>query len=231
MPRPAPVPKETKPDLSAAALAKETKVEGDKWSKIPSQEEIDAAIRAMQARGFKVVYCEKRKEVAEEIKKLIPWGSEVMSGSSTTLNELGFTDWLENGNLGWKNVKKQINEEKNSAVRDELRRKSVTSEYFVSSVNAIAQTGELVAADASGSRAGAFHFAAKNLIIVAGANKIVPTLEDALKRLREYAFPLEDVRAKKVYGMGSGVNKIVILAREMQPGRVTVVLVKDKLGY
>jgi hypothetical protein len=74
---------------------------------------------------------------------------------------------------------------------------------FLGSVNAITQAGELVACDASGSRVGAYPFAAKKLVLVAGIQKIVPTLEDAIKRIREYVYPLEDKRAMKAYGMHS----------------------------
>ena len=66
-----------------------------------------------------------------------------------------------------------------------LRRKSVTAEYFISRVNAIAQSGEIVACDRSGSRVGAWPFAAVHLLLVSGANKIVPTLEQALRRVRD----------------------------------------------
>jgi L-lactate utilization protein LutB len=112
-----------------------------------------------------------------------------------------------------------------------MRRKSVTAEYFLSGVNAIAKTGELVSCDASGSRMGAWPFAAKHLVLVAGVNKIVPSLADALQRIREYAYPLEDARYQKVYGTASQIGKCVVLSNEMQQGRVTLILVNDILGY
>jgi hypothetical protein len=66
---------------------------------------------------------------------------------------------------------------------------------------------------------------------VAGVNKIVPTLQDALQRIREYAYPLENARSKKVSGAASQIGKCVILSSEKQPGRVTLILVNDVLGY
>ena len=94
-------------------------------------------------------------------------------------------------------------------------------------MNAIARTGELVGCDLTGSRVGAWPFAAKNLILVAGVNKIVPTLSDALERVRLYAYPLEKARAQHAYGVPSRIGKCVILAYEVVPGRVTLVLVND----
>ncbi len=109
--------------------------------------------------------------------------------------------------------------------------KSVTADYFLSGVNAIAMTGELVSCDASGSRVGAWPFAAKNLLLVLGVNKIRPTLKDALNRINEYVYPLEDLRSKKVNGVPSQIGKCVILANEKQLGRVTLILINEVLGY
>jgi hypothetical protein len=115
--------------------------------------------------------------------------------------------------------------------RAELRRKSVTADYFVSGVNAIAQSGEIVACDASGSRVGAWPYAAGHLILVSGVNKIVPTLDDALQRVWEYAYRLENARANKVYGIPSQIGKCVILANEQNRERVTLILIGESLGY
>ena len=64
-----------------------------------------------------------------------------------------------------------------------------------------------------------------------GAQKVVPNLQDGLKRLREYSLPMEDARALLAYGMNSGLNKILIISREINPGRATVVLVEEVLGF
>ena len=101
----------------------------------------------------------------------------------------------------------------------------------MSGANAIAQTGEIVACDKTGSRVGAWPFAAGNLILVVGTNKIVPTLDDALRRVREYSFPLENTRAQRAYGTPSRIGKCVILEYEQNEGRVTLILVNEKLGY
>ena len=64
-----------------------------------------------------------------------------------------------------------------------------------------------------------------------GTQKIVADLEEGLQRIDEYAFPLEDARAQAAYGIHSGVNKILIINREITPGRITVVLVDEVLGF
>ncbi len=218
-------------ELSANVLLKQVNADAVKWNGVPSELDISQTVAALQSHGFNVIVVENKAQALEKIKELIPSGGEVMNGSSTTLIEIGFVDLLSSGKHNWKNMHTAILEEKDAAKQGDLRRKADAAEYFVASVNAVSKTGELIAADASGSRVGAFPFTAKNLILVSGVNKIVPTMEAALQRLREFAFPLEDARAKKVYGMGSSIGKIVILANEMFKGRTTLVLVKEKLGY
>ena len=74
-------------------------------------------------------------------------------------------------------------------------------------------------------------YAAGHLILVVGINKIVPMLEDALKRVRLYAYPLENVRAKKVYGTPSVIGKCSIISHEKVEGWITMILAKESLGY
>lgn len=221
-----------KPTLySAINLLPELKIDTARWSRIPSEQVIASSVAAIGARGIKVLRVLDGPEGLARIKELIPAGSEVMNGSSTTLIEIGYSDLLKSEQHNWIDLYKMIISENDPDKRVEIRRKSVTSEYFLSGVNAIAMTGELVSCDASGSRVGAWPFAARHLILVAGVNKIVPTLQDALQRIREYAYPLEDARSKKVNGVASQIGKCVILANERQQGRVTLILVNDILGY
>ncbi len=191
---------------------------------------IDNTVENIMKRGMNVILVDNKEEALKKIKELIPKDSEVMTGSSTTLNEIGFTNYL-NSTDDWKNMSKEIMKEEEKEKRSDLRRKSVTAEYFLGSVNAISEEGELVTCDASGSRVGAYLFAAKNLILVAGTNKIVRNLEEAIKRVREHVFPLEDERAMKAYGFHSGTNKWAIIENEIIPNRINLILVKEKLGF
>jgi len=216
---------------SAVRLMAEAKVDAAKWNRIPFAKDVAETVKAVQNRGIQVMLAENGARALLIIQSLIPPGSEVMNGSSTTLIEIGYEDLLKSGKAGWKDLHSVITAENDEKKRAELRRKSVAADYFVSGANAIARTGEIVACDASGSRVGAWPFAAGHLIIVSGVNKIVPTLDDALRRIREYAYPLENARAMKAYGTPSVIGKCVILANEKTPGRTTLILVKEALGY
>ncbi|MEI6293335.1 MAG: lactate utilization protein [Methanomicrobiales archaeon] len=216
---------------SSVHLIKEAGVDPGTWNKIPSPLVLEKTKKEIENRGIKVIVAENGEAVLSLLKDLIPKGSEVMNGSSTTLIEIGYEEFIEENSSGWNLLHKSITAENDAVKRATLRRKSVTAEFFISGANAISETGEIVSCDASGSRVGAWPFAAGNLIIVAGVNKIVPTLDDALKRVRNYAFPLENARAQKVYGTPSVIGKCVILANERIPGRTTLILVKESLGY
>lgn len=201
------------------------------YEKLPSEETIAKTAEAIKQRGIAMIVVSNKEEALEKVKSLIPEGASVMNGSSTTLDEIGFIEYLQSGKHQWQNLHEPILKEQDQQKRMELMRQAILADYFLGSINAIAETGELVAADASGSRIGAYPFAAGKVILVSGVNKIVPKLEDAIKRVREYAYPLEDERAKKVYGMGSVVGKMLIIEKEIFPQRTTLILVKEKLGF
>lgn len=202
-----------------------------KWDELASSEIIKNTAENVTRRGIEVIVVDSVKDALEKILYLIPKDAEIASGSSTTLQQIGFADILKEGKHKWKNLHEAVIEEKDAEKRIDLRRKAVTAQYFLGSVNAIAQTGELVACDASGSRVSAYPFAAKKLILVAGAQKITPTLDDAMKRVRDYVFPLEDKRALEAYGAHSTFGKWIIIEREIIKGRITLILVKEKLGF
>jgi hypothetical protein len=216
---------------SAVHLIPEANVDPGLWNTFPDPAAINRTVKEIEKRGITVVRARDGSYALESLKKIIPTDAEVMSGSSTTLIEIGFEEFISGRDCTWKNIHTRIFAENDEVKRAELRRKSVTSDYYVSGVNAIAQTGEMVGCDASGSRVGAWAFAAGHLVLVAGVNKIVPTLSDALDRVRNYVYPLENVRALKVYGVPSAIAKIVILEQERTPGRITLVMIDETLGY
>jgi L-lactate utilization protein LutB len=216
---------------SAVHLIKEAGVDPDRWNRLPPEPWIQDTVHAIEARNIRVIRAKDDREALMTIRELIPPGSEVMNGSSTTLIEIGFEEYLQSGKSGWNDLHLSVTAENDAEKRADLRRRSVAAGYFLSSVNAIARTGELVGCDMTGSRVGAWPFAAKNLVLVAGVNKIVPTLSDALERVREYVYPLENARAQHAYGVPSRIGKCVIIAYETVPGRISLVLVDDALGY
>lgn len=202
-----------------------------KWDNLPTDEVIKKTTQAVEDRGIKVIIVNNRDEALNKLKEIIPDGAEVMTGSSITLEEIGFVDLLKSGKHPWRNLKAALLSEKDPQKQAELRQKSVTAEYFLGSVHAIAQTGEIVVASASGSQIPAYAFSSPNVVWVVGAQKIVPTLDEAIRRVREYVLPLEDARMKKAGFPGSTIGKLLTLEYEMTPNRITAIFAKEKLGF
>lgn len=201
------------------------------WNAIPDKAVIDRTMAALKARNFNPLYAADKESAFSKLKELIPSGADVMTGSSTTLIEIGFIDYLVGGKHLWKNWKDRIVPEKDPVKQDELRRQSTTAGYFLGSVQAIAETGHVVAADASGSRQGGYIYGGKKVIWVTGVNKIVPTLEMALRRLKEHVVPLEDARMKSAGFAGTFLGKVVVYEKEFLPDRITTILIGEKLGF
>lgn len=202
------------------------------YTKVPNDEKIEKTIGALKNHGINTILVENKEQALSEISKNIPDDSKIMNGSSTTLIQIGFSDLLKSGNHKWKNLHEDILKEPDYGKQSDLRRKAITeTDYFLSSVNAITEDGKLVAVDASGSRVGALPFAAKNVLIVAGANKIVPNIEGAFDRIQNYVINLENERAMKVYGVKSSLNKWIIIEKESIPNRIKLILVKETLGF
>ncbi|HTZ41877.1 MAG TPA: lactate utilization protein [Candidatus Omnitrophota bacterium] len=201
------------------------------WDKLPSENAIEETARNLESRGIRVIIVNNKDEALEKLKEMIPAQAGIANGGSTTLEQIGFIDYLNKTKHNWKNLHEEVLKEKSSEKQAELRRRMVTADYFLGSINAIAKTGALVSCDTTGSRTGAYLFAAKNLILVSGINKITDNLNEAMQRVKEYVFPLENARAMKAYGRGSGLNKWMIIEREIFPNRITLILVKEKLGF
>jgi len=198
---------------------------------LPDEETLDRTVENLEANGFEVVVVDAAADALETITSEIPAGASVMNGHSTTLEEVGFDEYLSEGEHDWESLPDRIRSIDDDEKRQAARRESQTADYFVGGINAVSRTGELVAADLSGSRIGAYPFAAGNVLIVTGTNKIVPTLDDALDRLESVAYPLENERAQEAYGAESAIAKQLIFRREADEGRTTVVLVREQLGY
>jgi hypothetical protein len=218
-------------EYSAVNLMADAGVGRERWNRIPDEATLKKTVEAIEARNIRVILTDTAEEALRAVIDLLPEGAEVMYASSTTLVEMGFDRALEENRKGWRDYHAVITAENDTEKRHALRRKSVAADYFLSGVQAIVESGEVVGCDKTGSRMGAWPHAAAHLILVSGTNKIVPTVEDALRRCREYALPLENQRAQHAYGVGSYIGKHVILDREDTDGRITLVLIRQPLGY
>lgn len=194
----------------------------------------DARVRrtaaALEANGISVVRTANGAEAKRIVLDLIPAGSQVHHGASKTLEDSGIAEEIERSGR-YEPLRPRVFSMDRATQADEIRRLTASPDVMLGSVHAVTETGSLVAASASGSQLGPYASGAGKVILVVGTQKIVPDLQDALRRIDEYVFPLEDARAQAAYGVHSGVNKVLIINREWTADRITVVLCDEALGF
>ncbi|MCX6820074.1 MAG: lactate utilization protein [Candidatus Adlerbacteria bacterium] len=194
---------------------------------------IAATIAALKERGIEREVVATKEEAFEKVKGMIPAGASVNNGASVTLQEIGFVEYLKAGEHGWNNLHGKALAESDPAKQKQLRQEAYFADYYLGSVHALAQTGEIVIASNSGSQLSPIITTSPNVIFVVSAQKITSTLADAMDRLMVHVVPLEDARMKSVGMGGTAVNKVLTFAAEpAYTGRkIHVIFVKEKLGY
>jgi hypothetical protein len=194
----------------------------------------DASVKrtaaALAANGISVLRAADAAEAKRIVLDLVPDGAQVHHAASQTLEVSGITDEIEKSGR-YEPLRPRIWSMDRKTQADEIRRLSAAPDVMLGSVHAATETGSLLTASMSGSQLGPYVSGAGRVILVVGTQKIVSDLEEGLRRIDEYAFPLEDARAMEAYGIHSAVNKVLIINREINPGRITVVFVDEALGF
>lgn len=154
----------------------------------------------------------------------------MFTGASETLRLSGIAQDIETGDR-YQAIRPRVLKMDRATEFDEIRRLMATPDVLVARVAAVTETGSLVIASGSGSQLPASAGGAARAIWVVGAQKVVPDLSTALRRVEEHALPLETARAQAVYGQPSAVNRLLVLNAEPQPGRATVLLLREAIGF
>ena len=128
------------------------------WTGLVGGQTLENTRAALEKRGIHTELVGTRAEALERLTAMVPSGAEIMTGSSTTLDEIGFTEKLKLDQHGWKNLKAGILSEKDPQKQMDLRRRATFSEYYLGSVQAVTEEGEVVVASASGSQLAAYAF-------------------------------------------------------------------------
>jgi hypothetical protein len=216
--------------MSTPPAKKSTLVANPIYAKPAMHAQLERAATHLKEHGIHAIVVPNRVEALRTVLSLIPDHSEVLVSASETLVQIGLAKEVEESGK-YESIRKRLYGLDRKTQEREGRQLSQSPQYDVGSVHAITEEGDLLIASATGSQVGPYAYGAGKVVWVVGAQKVVPTLQDGLKRLREYSLPLEDARALQAYGMNSGLNKILIISREVNPGRATVVLVEEVLGF
>jgi hypothetical protein len=213
---------ELEPDLDRAM--------GLRWGTKADDARVKRTIAALEANGITALRAADLAEAKRLVLDLVPEGSQVHSGASQSLEVSGVLAEIETSGR-YQPLRPQIWSMDRKTQADEMRRLAAAPDAMLGSVHAVTETGSLLAASMGGSQLGPYVSGAGRVILLVGTQKIVSDVEEGLRRIDEYAFPLEDARAQAAYGIHSAVNKVLIINREITPGRITVVFVDEVVGF
>jgi hypothetical protein len=195
-----------------------------------SEATLEAVAERMRERDWNVVIVGTAAEAKAAVLDRLPEGAEVHSGKSKTLEDIGVVKELtESDRYNW--LRKRTLKMDRKTQGREIVKLGATPDYMLGSVQAVTEAGQMVVASASGSQIGPYASGAQTLILVVGSQKIVPDLDTALRRITEHVQPYEDARLREQMGIGTKLTRILIMERDFTPGRTTVILVREPVGF
>lgn len=190
---------------------------------------LERTAAALAEHGIAVEILDDAAAARRRVSELIPAGASVFTSASESLRLSGIDDDL-NATGRYDAIKPRVQRMDLLAQADEFRRLIATPDFVVGSVAAVTETGTIVVASGSGSQIPAYSGGAGRAIWIVGAQKVVPDLNTALQRLDEHSLPLENIRTQAAYGRPSAINRLLII-NAVQPGRVTVLLLREVIGF
>ena len=195
-------------------------------------------IKNLKSRHFDAVYCATKEDALEKALELIPEGATVGWGGATSAQQIGLMDALNAGNYHALDRDKCATAEQ----REQIARDCLSADVFLTGANALSMDGQMVSIDGSGNRMAAIVFGPKNVLVIAGMNKVMDTLEDAVRRARTVAAPMNQQRFGQtnpctVTGTcanctcETSICNQILITRNCRPaGRIKFILVGEDLG-
>ncbi len=211
---------------------------------------IEKTLNALRANRMDAYYVETAEEAKALALSLIPEGSVCASGGSVTLAETGILDAVKNGNYTYiDRMLPELTQEQ----KEEAMRAAFSADVYLASANAITEDGEIYNVDGNSNRVAALIYGPKSVVIVAGVNKLVKDLDEAVLRVKTIAAPKNAKRLScdtpcaklghcislaKNGGMTNGCKtparicaNFTVMAYQRHASRVKVILVGENLGY
>jgi hypothetical protein len=200
------------------------------FGQLAPEQRIRSTRAALERNGFAARFADSGEEAREAVQSLLPVGAEVYNNTSRTLEVIGVAEDIERSGR-YQPLRPRLYQMDREMQGRELRQISASPDWVVGSVHAVTEDGSVLIASLSGSQLGPIVSGAGHVILVAGGQKIVTDLIAGLRRIYEYCFPLEDLRARQAYGVPSGVNNVLVVNKVIAPDRITVILVDQLLGF
>lgn len=204
--------------------------EGGEFGELASDEQIERTIQALKANGIEALVVENADEARRLFFEWVPEGAEVFLGASVTLETLGIKDEIDSSGR-YNALRPKMRAMDRATQGREIRKLGAGPDYAAGSVHAVTENGQVLIASNSGSQLGPYVFSAGKVIWVVGVQKLVKDLDEGMRRLEEYIVPREEVHMQQLYNAHTYSSKILIVNREIKPGRITMIIVKEELGF
>ena len=192
--------------------------------------QVERTVKALEANGMHALIAESGAEAKKIVLGLVPENAEVYTNQSKTLEKLGLFDEFDKSDR-YNAVRPKVMSLDRKTQSNEIRKLRTIPDYIVGSVHAITEDGKVLISSFGGSQLGPYASGAAKVIWIVGTQKLVKDLNEGFRRIEEYSYPLEDARLLAALGIHSAIGKTLIVNREVVPGRITIVLVKEELGY
>jgi len=200
------------------------------FAKFATDEQIEHTVKALEANGIQAIVAENTEEAKRLFFELVPDESEVFLGASVTLEQLGIKDEIDASGRFDALRPKMFAMNRETQGR-EIRKLVGAPDIAAGSVHAVTEDGHVLIASNTGSQLGSYATSAGKVIWVVGSQKIVKDMNAGFRRLEEYIVPLEEAHMQELYHVGTNISKVLIVNREIRPNRITMIIVKEELGF
>lgn len=207
-----------------------TPVLNQEFATLASDERIERTAKALEAGNIRALIAENGDEAKRMFFELVPEGAEVFLGSSVTLETLGIKDEIDTSGK-YDALRPKMFAMDRATQGREIRKLGGAPDYAAGSVHGVTEDGQVLIASNSGSQLGPYASGAGEVIWVVGAQKLVKDLDEGMRRLEEYIVPLEDEHMQQLYNAHTNLSKLLIINKEVRPGRITMIIVKEELGF
>lgn len=195
-----------------------------------NDEQIERTAKALETKNIKTLIAENAGEAKRMFFELVPEGAEVFLGASVTLETLGIKDEIDTSGL-YDALRPKMFAMDRATQGRQIRKLVGAPDYAAGSVHAVTEDGQVLIASNSGSQLGPYASGAGKVIWVVGSQKLVKDLNEGMRRIEEYCVPLEEVHMQELYQAHTAVNKLLIVNKELRPDRITMIIVKEELGF
>jgi LUD domain len=200
------------------------------FGQLATDKSIEKTKDALTKNGIDVFIVETGAEAKDKALQMIPQGAEIMNMSSVTVDSIGLAKEI-NESGKYNSVRKKFATMDRQTQGLEMQKLGAAPEWTIGSVHAVTEDGKIIIASQTGSQLPSYAFGSSHVVWIVGSQKIVKDQDEGAKRVYDYVLPLENERAMKAYGKGSNVNKLLIINKEITPGRITMIIAKEKLGF